>query len=198
MNSVRFDSRLYFSLKIPLAPQKAFQRLLRVCDVNWRVWSARRIVGDLQQSRIRKSLFGSRKLIHSEVDGRLKNKKDSDACWLGSNLDLHIVEAARALQRLDGGIDLCLGELLILLLHEQGQQGPHVHLGMPGKFYRRYVLSVIGGQDLFGLLRRLGRLRIFGRRSRLPRRNRWAKQEGEQKRECETTTREAQSKHNPV
>src|SRR5436309_1982345 len=91
------ETWLDLCLEIALPLHEPLHSTLRIGYYYWHIRTARRIVGNLQQARVREALLHSGKRIHAKVNRGFEHEQDAYAVGLGPDLNLHVVEAAQLL-----------------------------------------------------------------------------------------------------
>src|SRR2546425_9965677 len=97
MRPIGLDVGLYLRLKVTIPLKKLRQRGLGILDVNGRICASRRIVGDLQQTRVRVPAIGPREGKYSEVGCRLTNQYHANSVGLWTNFELDFLDLSAAL-----------------------------------------------------------------------------------------------------
>ena len=106
------DLRPHLRLEVPSALIKEIQGLGGALDVRDGVRTFGRIVGDLQQSRVRKVFEGAGEIVDPEIHSRLQHHQHSNSVHIRHDLHLDVLLGGMGLQVFDAAPDLGDGKWL--------------------------------------------------------------------------------------
>src|ERR1700745_1130750 len=147
---INLDVWANLSFEITALLKKVFQSLLCVINIPGCVGSARRVIGDLQQTRVSKFLGCFWEVINTEIDGRLQNKKNTDAVCFRPKIQFDLLKTT-TFQGGDGLIHFGLRQGLIRVLLYKWKKLVRIQVRLTSEFNGNDILSLVRRQHFSSL-----------------------------------------------